>query len=206
MATIAETSANFSQKAAFPPEPVCRFSIEQYEEMIRSGIIREDDPVELLDGWLVPKMTKNPPHVLASELVRDALQRVLPEGWCVYSQQPVRLPTSMPEPDATVIRGQRRQYRDQRLRADDVGLVVEVADSTLLRDQLFKKALYARAGIPVYWLVNLVEGRLEEYAEPASVGENADYRQRREYRVGDEIPLVLDGRRLATIPVRELLP
>ena len=206
MASIADTSGTVWQRAAFPPVPVCRLGVEQYEEMIRAGIIMEDDPVELLDGWLVPKMTKNPPHVLASELVRDVLQRIVQEDWCVYSQQPVRLTTSMPEPDVMVVRGERRQYRDRRLQAEDVGLIVEVSDASLSRDQEFKKAIYARAGIPCYWLLNLVEHRVEEYTDPTGSAENADYRQRRDYSLGDEIPVVLDGRRLATIPVRDLLP
>lgn len=186
--------------------PVCRLGVDQYEQMIRSGIITEDDPIELLDGWLVPKMTKNSPHVLASELVRDALQGTVREGWCVYSQQPVRLSASMPEPDVMVVRGERRQYRDRLPRAEDVGLVVEVADASLSRDQVFKKAIYAQAGIPVYWLVNLLDGRVEEYTALTSSAENADYGQRRDYSLADAIPLLLDGRHIAAIPVRDLLP
>ena len=96
--------------------------------------------IELLDGWLVPKMTKNPPHILATGLVRDALYHVVPQGWCVYSQDPVRVQRSMPEPDVMVVRGDLRQYGDRRIRAEDVGLIVEVADASLARDQVFKKA------------------------------------------------------------------
>ena len=112
----------------------------------------------------------------------------------------------MPEPDAMVVRGQSTEYRNRRIRAEDVGLVVEVSDASLPRDQVFKKAIYAQAGIPVYWLINLVDGRLEEYTDPAGSDETADYRQRRDYSPNDEIPLVLDGRHVANIPVRELLP
>ena len=186
--------------------PVCRLSVEQYEEMIRTGIIMEDDPVELLDGWLVPKMTKNPPHILASELVREALSQMLPTGWCVFSQQPVRLATSMPEPDVMVGRGELRQYRDRLPRADDAGLVVEVSDASVYRDQVFKKGIYAEAGIPVYWLVNLLDGRIEVYESPVGAGDKADYARRRDFSPTDEIPVVLDGRQQATILVRDLLP
>ena len=206
MASIVDTSGAIFERAAFPPEPVCRLGVDMYEEMIRSGIITKDARIELLDGWLVPKMTKNPPHILSAELVRDALHESVPAGWCVFSEQPIRVGTSMPEPDATVVRGQRRQYADRRIQAEDVGLVVEVADASLSRDQVFKKAIYAQAGIPVYWLVNLLEQRVEEYTNPTGSAENADYGQRRDYALADEIPLVLDGRRLASIPVRDLLP
>jgi Uma2 family endonuclease len=206
MAIGTDTSESLSQRAAFPPMPVCRLGVDQYEEMIRAGIIMEDDPIELLDGWLVPKMTKNAPHVLVSGLVRNTIQRILPEGWCIYSQDPVRLATSMPEPDVMVVRGDLREYRERLPRGEDVGLIVEVADASLSRDQEFKKTLYAQAGIPVYWIVNLIDGRVEEYTNPAGSAENVDYGQRRDYSVEEGIPVVLEGRHLAMIPVRNLLP
>ncbi len=171
MASVAHTSGTIFERAAFPPEPVCRLGVDMYEEMIRSGIITKDARIELLDGWLVPKMTQNPPHILSAELVRDALHESVPAGWCVFSERPIRVGASMPEPDATVVRGQRRQYGDRRIRAEDVGLVVEVADASLLRDQVFKKAIYAQAGIPCYWLVNLIEQRIEEYTVPSGSDE-----------------------------------
>jgi Uma2 family endonuclease len=114
--------------------------------------------------------------------------------------------TSMPEPDAMVVRGQRREYRNRRIRAEDVGLVIEVSDASLERDIVFKKAIYAQAGIPVYWLVNLIDGRIEECTGPTSSAENADYLNRRDYLPADEIPFTLDGNRVAGIPVRDLLP
>jgi Uma2 family endonuclease len=206
MATVAHYCGPAFQKAALPPEPVCQLAVEQYEEMIRSGIIMEDDPVELLNGWLVPKMTQNPPHALASELVRDVLYENVPEGWCVFAQKPLRMANSMPEPDAMVVRGNLRQYRDRLPRAEEIGLVVEVSDASLTRDQSLKKAIYAQAGIPVYWLVNLIDGRLEEYTDPTGSDETADYRNRHDYSPADEISLLLDGRSVAGIRVRELLP
>ncbi len=206
MSTVADLSTGFSLGAAFPPLPVCRFTVETYEEMIRAGIITEDDPIELLDGWITPKMTKNAPHVLSLESVRDELSRILPDGWCIQSQQPMRLAASMPEPDVMVIRGNRQSYRDHLPGAEDVGLVVEVSDASLTRDQVIKKLIYAQAGIPCYWLVNLIDRRIEEYTEPAASGESADYRQRRDYSADGEIVLVLDGGRVAGIRVCDLLP
>ena len=99
--------------------------------MIRAGIFTEDDPIELLDGWLVPQMTQHPPHVLASELVERAISRILPDGWCFHSQRLLRLATSMPEPDLMVIRGDLRSYGNRLPRGEDVVLVVEVADASL---------------------------------------------------------------------------
>jgi len=61
--------------AAIPMDFVCRLSVEQFHRMLDAGILTEDDPVELLDGWLVPKMIKNPAHRVVMELVRKALER-----------------------------------------------------------------------------------------------------------------------------------
>jgi hypothetical protein len=68
---------------AVPSDPIWRFSVGEYHNMIRAGIVAEDDPVELLDGWLVPKMAKNPPHCVATDLVRQVLEQTLPKGWYV---------------------------------------------------------------------------------------------------------------------------
>jgi Uma2 family endonuclease len=203
---VVDTASPAFQEAAFPPMPVCRLSVDTYEEMIRAGIITREWRIELLDGWMVPKMTQNQPHIIATELVRNVVQENLPPGWCILSEKPFRLRRSMPEPDAMVVRGPLRQYRDRRIRAEDVGLIVEVADASLWRDKELKKTLYAQASIPVYWLVNLIDNRIEVYSEPAGSDEKADYRQRRDYTSADEIPLVLDGRQIAAIPARDLLP
>ena len=180
--------------------PVCRLSVDVYEEMIRAGIITKDARIELLDGWLVPKMTKNPPHTVAAELVRNALHESVPADWCIFS---AGSGSSWHEYAGTGRNGgPRRSAAVPRAaqRAEDVGLVVEVADASLARDQSLKKAIYAQAGIPVYWLVNLIDGRLEEYTDPAGSDEMADYRQRRDYSPNDEIPLVLDGRPWQAFP------
>ena len=134
MSTVVDHSSGFSLGTAYPPLPVCRFSVEVYEEMIRAGIITEDDPIELLDGWITDKMTKNSPHLVASMLVNKMLARILPEGWCVASEHPIRLATSMPEPDAMVIRGDERAYIERLPRAEDVVLVIEISDASLSRD------------------------------------------------------------------------
>jgi Uma2 family endonuclease len=192
--------------AAQPPVCVWRLSVEQYEEMIRVGILTEDDPVELLDGWLVPKMPKKPAHVLATELARDLLEKVLPEGWHVNSQQPVRLATSEPEPDAMVVRGARRDYRDRLPLATDVSLVVEVADTSLQQDQTFKKAIYAAAAVPVYWIINLVDRRVEVLTAPGAGSAGPEYGGCHVYRPGEAVPVVIAGRDVGQIPAGDLLP
>lgn len=188
------------------PVSVWRFSVDQYHKMIPAGILTEDDPVELLDGLLVPKMIKNPPHRAATGLLREALDSALPEGWYADSQEPIALSTSEPEPDGAVVRGTRRLYLDRHPGPGDVAIVVEVANVSLQRDRTIKKRIYAEAGIPSYWIVNLLDRRLEVYTDPSGSSPNPDYGQRRDYLPTDEVPLVLDGHEIARVSVDRLLP
>jgi Uma2 family endonuclease len=189
-----------------PTEPIWRFSVEQYHEMIRTGILTEDDPVELLDGFLVPKMTKSRAHTIATRRAREAIERVVPAGWYVDAQEPVTLATSEPEPDTSVVRGKPEDYPDSQPTARDVALVVEVADATLRRDRNWKKSLYADAGVPAYWLVNLSDNQIEVYTDPSGPTQQPDYHQRRDFRPSEEVPLLLEGREVGRVQVAEVLP
>ncbi|MBW4441599.1 MAG: Uma2 family endonuclease [Plectolyngbya sp. WJT66-NPBG17] len=168
--------------------------------MIQLGILTDDDPVELLEGWLVYKMPKNPPHRIATKLTRDALDQILPSGWYVDTQEPITLIDSEPEPDIVIVRGATQDYVDRHPTAQDIALVIEVADSTLERDRTSKKRLYARAGIPIYWIINLVDRSIEVYAQP----ENEDYQQ--QTTVTEQIEVVLEGTAIAQISTSNLLP
>nr|WP_273038111.1 Uma2 family endonuclease [Iningainema tapete] len=191
---------------AVPTEPVWRFSVEQYHQMIRLGIFTSDDPVELLEGWIIQKMPKNPPHRAATKLTRNALEEIVPGGWYVDTQEPITLEDSEPEPDVVIVRGNTLDYLDRHPGAQDLALVVEIADSTLERDRTFKKRLYARAGIPVYWIVNLVEKQIEVYTKPINLPEEQTYQQRKDYSILDEIAVVIEGNEIGLLTVQDLLP
>ncbi len=77
--------------------------------MIDAGILTEDHPIELLEGWLVPRMPKNPSHRLATGLIRETLEGLLPDDWYVDSQEPITTLDSEPEPDVVVVKGPRRR-------------------------------------------------------------------------------------------------
>jgi Uma2 family endonuclease len=192
--------------AAMPGEPIWQLSVGQYRQMVRNGILTDDDPVELLEGLLIPKMPKNPPHRLANELARDALARLVPAGWHINMQEPITTADSEPEPDLAIVRGERRQYGDRHPGAAEIAVVIEVADATLLRDRKLKKRLYARAGIPVYWIINLPENQIEIYTLPSSGAEEPDYQWRQDYSSIDEAPLVIDGQEVGRLAALEVLP
>ena len=203
MSVVAPTVDSLAHPGV-PTDPIFRLTVGQYHEMLRAGILEERAPVELLDGWLVQKMTINPSHSATTESTVEAIRAVLPAEWSVRTQQPVTLAASEPEPDLAVVRGHPRTYRQRHPHPQDVTLIVEIADATLDRDQTTKKRLYAEAGIPTYWIVNLPERRLEVFWEPA--GAESEYRHHRVYQVPSDVPMVIDGREVGRIPVESLLP
>ncbi|MFN8491796.1 MAG: Uma2 family endonuclease [Caldilineaceae bacterium] len=196
------------QEAENIPEDVViwRLSVEQYHAIAAAGILAEDDPVELLEGLLVYKMTKNPPHSVTTQLIQAAFQRILPNGWHIRAQEPVTLADSEPEPDIMPVAGDIRHYITRHPGPQDVGLLVEVADATLKRDRGSKKRVYARAGIAVYWVVNLIEKRIEVYTNPSGGARKADYQTQQNYGLEAEVPVVIDEVEIAHLAVRELLP
>ena len=191
---------------AVPTDPIWRLSVVQYHEMVRSGILTENDPVELPQGWLVTKMPKSPAHRLTTQLIRDAVAGVLPPGWHVDAREPITLADSEPEPDVAIVRGERPDYVDRHPRPQDVALVVEVADATLHRDRTLKQRLYAAAEIPSYWVVNLPAMQFEVYTNPSGATEEPGYARRQEYGLSDEVPLIIEGREAGRLVVHELLP
>ena len=209
MASIAETAETLVARsevpiaaAAAPTVTLWRWTIEKYHEMLRTGIIDEDDPVEILDGWIVTKMTKSHGAELQRTCCATFLRRHIPDGWYVDSQEPITLASSEPEPDVVLVRGDPRDYGEHHPGPRDVVLVVEVSDSGLLRDRVFKKSIYAAAGIAVYWVVNLIDGAFEVYSGCIDSAAGPDYAPCDLFGVADNVPLVVAGQTVAEIPVR----
>ncbi len=183
-----------------------RFSVAEYHRLTEIGVLTENDRLELIEGYLVLKMPHNPPHDGSIQLVDGVLAPHLPSGWCIRIQSAITLPESEPEPDLVIARGTRRSYLSRHPAPGDIGLVVEVADSTLLGDRADKGRIYARANLPCYWIVNVQDGQVEVYTSPSGPAAVPGYVQRQDFRPGDAAPFVLDGVTIASLPVRELLP
>ena len=164
------------------------------------------DEIELLEGLLVRKMTKNPPHRVATRRTRVALERVVPSGWYVDTQEPIETSDSEPEPDVAVIRGATEAYLESHPPASAVGLVVEIAEASVKRDRELKDRVYARARIPVYWLLNLESDRLEVFSQPEGSGSGAKYASHVELTRDESVAFSLDGVEIASVPVSSLLP
>jgi Uma2 family endonuclease len=177
-------------------------NVGEYERLVALGGL-DDSRIELLDGFLVRKMGKNPPHVWSVDATESGLARLLPAGWLLRRESPVRIPEfDEPEPDIAVVCGTRIEYKTRHPGPGDVGLLVEVEESSLDRDRSEKLEAHARARIPVYWIVNLIDQRVEVYADPAGIG----YRARVDHPRGSQMPVIVDGAALGTVPVDDLLP
>jgi Uma2 family endonuclease len=183
-----------------------KFTVDEYDRLIEQGFLTEDDRVELLEGYVVLKMPADPPHDSSVMAVFRRLDRLLPAGWTARSQVGTRLSESRPEPDVAVARGGERDYFHRHPGPADLGLVVEVSDSSLDRDQQDKTRIYSRDRVPVYWVVNLVDRRVEVYTDPTGPGDDPRYHTLRVFPPGTAVPVELDGVTAGTIPVDDLLP
>ncbi len=185
-----------------------RLTVDQYNAMVKAGIVDEKSRVVLLNGLLVSKMGKNPPHSISYSKTNAVLVKIVPDDWHISPDNPVELIDypSVPEPDFMVLRGIADDYVGRSANTADVGLLVEISDSLLRIDQTLMKAAYAAAGIVVYWIINLVADRVEVYTDPTGPDTFPDYRRRTDFQRGDSIPLILDGQESARIAVSDLLP
>jgi Uma2 family endonuclease len=137
----------------------------EYDRLVECELLGPEDKIELLDGQMVVKEPQYSPHATAIQLVAQALRAAFGTGFHVRVQAPVALDDeSEPEPDVSVVPGDPRDYRDEHP-ARPV-LVVEVALTRLRFDRSRKGSLYARAGLPEYWIVNIPDGWLEVYRQP----------------------------------------
>ncbi|MFC1705208.1 Uma2 family endonuclease [Planctomycetota bacterium] len=138
---------------------------EEYVRLGELGLFREQR-VQLVEGDIIEMSPQSSRHAAAVRLMCLALDRVFGTGYDVRCQLPLDLGEhSQPEPDIAVVEGTPRDYAAHH--PATASLVVEVADTSLAYDQTAKKSLYARAGVPEYWVLDLISRRLEVYRQPA---------------------------------------
>jgi Uma2 family endonuclease len=201
---IAKPEVEIEAEPEFPPHLM---TIDRYKRLVESGVYGSKDPVFLWKGRLVEKMTKGDPHAFSSSSLVGVMIRSIPVGWAVRPEQPIVLSdNTMPEPDLTIVRGSLRDYLKRTPTAGDVPLVIEVSASSLRIDSGPLLRAYASNGIPIYWIVNIPNGRVEVYSHPTGPSEQPSYREKREYGPDDEIPLILDGIEVGRISAKDILP
>ncbi len=189
-----------------PPFPVRRFTVAEYHHMVQTGLLTEDEPVELLEGWIVPKVPRNTRHDVTLDLAQEVIRHKLPARWRIRIQSAITTDDSEPEPDLAIVLGPANRYLGHHPGAQDIAALIEVADTSLTHDRKEKGRVYARASVPIYWIINLVDSQVEVYTDPSGPVPAPNYRQRRDYGVNDSVPLVIGGQEIGQIAVRELLP
>lgn len=181
---------------------VRRFTLAEYHKLLEIGVLGDGEPVELLDGYIVEKMSRGKPHDTAIQALNKRLVRLMPAGWDVRTQCAVTLSDdSEPEPDFALVRGDETSYKDHHPGPTEIGLLVEVSASSLTIDQHDKGRIYARDAIPTYWVVNVEDNRIEVYSQPTAAG----YQNRADYAPGASIPVELDGVTVGSIAVSDVI-
>ncbi|HKP52490.1 MAG TPA: Uma2 family endonuclease [Chloroflexia bacterium] len=163
-------------------------TLDEYEAMCVAGVFEEDARVELIRGVIVDMAPPGPEHEASVAGLNRVLSKLVGDAALVWPQgNAVRLPdsNSRPQPDITILRWRDDLYRGKRPVAEDVILLVEVSQSSLKLDRGVKLTLYAEAGIPEYWVVDIKRGIIEVYTEPAK----RKYQRVRVARRGEKLQL-----------------
>ncbi len=188
-----------------PPIRMHRLSVDQYHRMIETGVLTANDKVELLEGLLVSKMPHHPSHDGSVSVAGRELRSILPAKWIVRIQSAITLDDSEPEPDLAIVLGPEERYFAVHPTPADIGCLIEVSDSTLDYDSTDKLRVYARNKIPVYWIINLVEKKVEVYSDPKP-SRPWGYRQRKSFGLEFGVKVLIAGKELGGIAVAKLFP
>ena len=150
--------------------PRRRLTADEVMGMVEAGILAEDEPLELLRGELVVVSPQGPAHRTLTVIVREMLAGVYAGRAHVQDHSPIRADDhSLPEPDVAVVRGPVEAFWSAHPRGPDTILVVEIAHTSRALDR-DKAALYAEAGVPVYWLVDIPRRTVTAYEQPTADG------------------------------------
>jgi Uma2 family endonuclease len=179
-----------------------RFTLAEYDRLVALGMF-DGRRVELIEGAIVERMSpQGSRHTTGGMRIERALRAAFPAA-LIRVQYPLALGDSEPEPDVAVVTGTLEEYVDAH--PTTALIVAEVADSSVVFDRETKGRVYARAGIPEYWLLDLTKQRLEVRRDPRTLpGEEPGYASVQLLRAGDVVtPLGAPGAKLA---VADLLP
>jgi Uma2 family endonuclease len=205
MATATESAPVLSP---IEEDRIVDLTSDEFFRMIEAGVFAPERRVYLWGGRLIEKMAKTKAHFTSAVRILDAFRTRLPVGWLMSPENPVQLDAKhAPLPDIAVIRGPVEVYEkeDRYTIVGDVGLIVEVAVTSLPKDLGARAEVFARALIPTYWVADVLGRKLIEHRGPRVVEGVGSYEHVRTLGRDDEVSLTFDGREVGPIPVRELL-
>ncbi|MEA5498110.1 Uma2 family endonuclease [Limnoraphis robusta] len=175
-----------------------KWSLEDYHQMIKTGLL-DDRPVELLSGEIVQMSPEGEPHAFFSSEAGHYLTRVLGDRALIRHAKPITLPNqSEPEPDIAIVEPLGREYLTHHPYPENIFWVIEYANTSLEKDSTVKYHIYAEAGIPEYWLVNLQTGELIVYRQPSG----REYGTKMTLKEGNISPVAFPD---VTIPVEAMI-
>ncbi|TVR04319.1 MAG: Uma2 family endonuclease [Phormidium sp. GEM2.Bin31] len=175
-----------------------QWTVEDYHHIIKTGVL-DDRPVELLAGEIVTMSPEAEPHAFFSRTAGQYLTRLLGDRALVSPAKPITLPNqSEPEPDLAIVQPLGRDYLSHHPYPENIFWVIEYANTSLEKDSTIKYHIYAEAGIPEYWLVNLRTRELVVYRNPRG----RDYGSKETLQKGTISPLAFPD---LTIPVEILI-
>jgi len=161
-----------------------RFRVADFRRMTEVGILPEESGWEIIDGFLIDKMTIESRHASTVKRLNRKLTRLLEDNAVISVQDPIHIDEyNEPEPDIALLKPREDFYAESHPTPRDVLLVVEVSDSTVEYDRDIKKAIYAEAEIAEFWLVNLKENTIECYSQP----KNGNYRLAKILETGETL-------------------
>lgn len=157
-----------------------RFTVEEFQRMGEIGILSPEDRVELIEGEIVEMTPVGSRHVSCVMDLDDFFREVVGKEIRISVQNPLVLEGSHPHPDVALLRRRAEGYAGGLPTPEDCLLVVEVADATVLYDRNVKSRMYARAGIPEYWVVDLPRNTVAVHRSP----QGGEYVEVEEYGYG----------------------
>ena len=183
----AAVAANIEASEAAPVEVKRRrFTIREFEKMIRKRIFKEDERIELIDGEIIEMSPIELPHMVCVGKLQLLFHEMLGRTAHIWIQNATRMPNnSRPQPDVMVLKWRGDFYAGKYPTPDDILLVIEVAFSSLAYDRKVKALKYAAAGIQEYWIANVKDNVVEVYTNPTKSG----YANIRTAGQGESLPL-----------------
>jgi Uma2 family endonuclease len=206
VAALQEPLEEILDLAVEPPPPRKRFTRAEVQEMLEAGLFA-DQRCELIDGDLIDKMGQNPPHAVAIRRIKVVLTGIF-GAEKILVQAPIEVAAAeqkwtWPEPDVAVLAAQSSlDYEQRHPRGDELLVLVEVADTTVRQDAFKKRDIYARAGVPEYWVLAIQQRRLivHRHLTQGSYGEATLLSETEEVslgshsiRVADLLPRAVSG-------------
>jgi Uma2 family endonuclease len=149
------------------PQPTLHlWSVEEYQQMIHTGILAPEHGVELIEGRILDMPAQDPLHATSIRLTQKLLERALEENAETRIQMPVVLSRSVPNPDLAIVRGTTEDYETRHPTPEDILLLVEVSNTTLSYDLEEKAQIYARDAISEYWVLDIQNRQLHVFRQP----------------------------------------